>query len=199
MELKPQDVERFFQELSLHWKRPTRVLLIGGAGALLMGGVRPTMDVDFEVQFLSRGGSWEPFEEAVRKVREGTGIGAQCAESIERWSELTLLDYRRHSRPVGRFGKIEVRVLEPEYWSIGKIGRYWDQDIQDMIAVFKRQKPDPLRLAQIWAQAIARSPKSTQLALVRRQTLHFFQTSGKEIWGNTLPLERINALFSLPS
>jgi hypothetical protein len=199
MELKPQDVKRFFQELSRQWRHPTRLLLIGGAGALLMGGARPTMDVDFEVQFLSTEGSWELFEEAVRKVTEETGIGAQCAESIERWSELTLLDYRRHSRRVGRFGAIEVRVLEPEYWSIGKIGRYWDQDIQDMIAVFKRQKPNPVRLAQIWARAISRSPKSTQLALVRRQALHFFRTSGTEIWGKTLPLEKVNTLFSLPS
>ncbi len=197
--MKSQDVNRFFQELSRQWRYPTRVLLIGGAGALLMGGARPTLDVDFEAQFLSTEGSWEPFEEAVRKVSEKTGIGAQCAESIERWSELTLLNYRRHSRKVGRFGAIEVRVLEPEYWSIGKIGRYWDQDIQDMIAVFKRQKPDPVRLAQVWAKAIARSPKSTQLALVRRQAIHFFRTSGKEIWGDALPLGKINALFSLPS
>ena len=95
--MKKQDLKRFFVELSKEWKHPAAILLIGGGGALVMGGVRPTLDVDFEVKFRSKVSSWDGFQEAVRRVSAKTGIGAQYAESIERWSEITLLDYRKHS------------------------------------------------------------------------------------------------------
>ena len=64
-----------------------------------------------------------------------------------------------------------------------------------MLAVFKRHKPNPVTLARLWAKAIASSPKSTQLNLVKRQALHFFRTFGKQIWGENLSLETIEALF----
>lgn len=195
--MNKEKVEHFFRELSKEWKHPVEISLLGGAAALLMGGARPTLDVDFEVRFLSEKASWEKFQQAVQRVTQKTGLGAQCAESIERWSQLTLMDYRKHTKPVGVFGAIRVRILEPEYWSIGKVGRYWDQDVQDMLVVFKRHKPDPMKLARLWAKAIAKSPKSTQLALVRRQALHFFQTFGKQIWGDPFPLESIQKLFQL--
>lgn len=193
--MKRQQVDQFFAELSKQWSHLTRILLVGGAGALVMGGVRPTLDVDFEVQFLSKQNSWDLFQEAVRAATQKVGIEAQYAESIERWSSVTLGDYRNHVERVGTYGKLEVCVLDPEYWSIGKMARYWDQDVQDMIAVFKRRKPDPMKLAQIWTDAIRHSPKSTQLMLAKKQALHFFKTFGEEIWGDSLSLERIQGLF----
>lgn len=193
--MKRQQVERFFQELSKRWKFQTRVLLLGGAEALVLGGTRPTLDVDFEVRFLSQKSSWEEFNKVAREASVHTGIGAQYAESVERWSQVTLLDYRRHTRLLGRFGTIEVRILDTEYWSIGKIARYWDQDIQDMLAVFQREKPDPLRVARVWAKAIAHSPRSTGLDLTKRQVLHFFRTFGKGIWGPSFDVKPIEKLF----
>ena len=193
--MKREDVGRFFSELSKRWTIPTEILLLGGAGALVMGGNRPTMDVDFEVHIRSRAASWEAFARVVAGVSEKTGIGAQYAESIDRWSQIALGDYRRHTLPVSRFGSLKVRVLQPEHWSIGKIARYWDQDIQDMIAVFSRRRPDPAAVARVWAQAIARSPKSTQLALVRRQALHFFRTFGGQIWGPSFRSETVESQF----
>ncbi len=104
--MEKEDVRRFFNELSQGWSQPTRVLLLGGAAALLLGGRRPTMDVDFEVQIPPDQGLWDAFEEAIQEVRKKTGIAAQYAESIERWSQLTFLDYRKTSRSFGLFGKI---------------------------------------------------------------------------------------------
>ncbi|MBI3332524.1 MAG: hypothetical protein HYZ93_00325 [Candidatus Omnitrophica bacterium] len=186
-----REVEEFFHELSREWKRPARILLIGGAGALMMGGSRPTSDVDFEVRILSRGDFWEEFSAKVREVSARTGIGAQFAESVDRWSQISFLDYRRQTRPLRKFGTIEVRLLEPAYWSIGKIGRYWDQDIQDMVAVFGEKRPFPLELARVWARALERSPRSTQLGLARRQALHFFRTYGRKIWGGSFRMEPV--------
>ena len=194
--MKRDDLDRFFSELASRWTHPTTVRLLGGAGSLVLGGARPTMDVDFEVHVHSPKASWESFEDAMRATMAETKIGAQYAESVDRWSQITFLDYRRHTRSVKQFGAIEVRVLEPGYWSIGKIGRYWDQDIQDMIAVFTREQPDPVELARLWSRAIAESPRSTQLSLVKRQALHFFETFGRRIWGDAFSIERIHHVFT---
>jgi hypothetical protein len=135
----------------------------------------------------------------VRGASAETGIYVQYSESVERWSQLAWLEYREHTRLFKRFGPVEVRVLNPPYWSIGKIGRYWDQDVADLVAVFTRQPPDALALATLWSRVLRASPQSTLLASVRRQALHFFETHGAAIWGPTLPLERIKPLFTPPA
>lgn len=197
MELKPEDLNRFFDALARRWHHPTTVILVGGAASFVFGGVRPTQDIDFEVRLKDPTASWETFDAAVQAARDETAIHVQYSESVERWSQLAFLDYRKHTRPFKRFGALDVRVLDPLYWSIGKIGRYWDQDIKDLIAVFQRHHTDPVALATLWHEVLRRSPKSTQLASVRRQALHFFETHGPRIWGSALPLERIRTLFSV--
>jgi len=190
------ELEQFWERLAAVWPHPTTVYLTGGAAALVLGGARPTRDIDFEVQFHSPRPNWEAFASAVDAVSQATGIGAQYAESIDRWSQVTFLDYREHTRPVRRFGQLEVRVLDLLHWSIGKISRFYDQDAQDLIAVFKRHRPDPLKVATLWERALRASPKSTQLRPTREQALYFFRTHGRRIWGKQFSLEAVEAVFS---
>ncbi len=194
--MQEEQLRHFFKELGEAWPHKTTVLVTGGAAALLLGGARPTDDVDFEVQFHTRGASWEGFAIAVQRVSESTTIGAQYAESIDRWTQVTLLDYRSHTQRIGRFGAIEVRLLDPIYWSIGKVSRYEDRDIQDLIAVFRRHQPDPAAVARLWHRALRKSPKSTQLRLTLEQALHFFRTHGKRIWGPTFLLATVEAILT---
>ncbi len=181
--MKARDIDRFFETLSQHWTLPTRITLTGGGAALLMGGARPTDDVDYEVSLEPPDADREVFQHAVRSAQESTGINAQFSESIERWSEISLLDYRKHTMLYKRFGSLEIRLLDPLYWSIGKIARYWDQDVQDLVAVFSRTKPDPLTVAALWHRALHSSPASSSLFLVKQQAIHFFTHHGRTVWG----------------
>lgn len=194
--MTPKDLERFFEDLASRWPHPTTILLTGGAGAFVLGGSRPTDDVDFEVRFHKPETSWEAFAAEVKNTSEQTGIGAQYAESIDRWSQITLLDYRDHTTLVKRYGAIEVRVLNPLYWSIGKISRFYDQDAQDLIAVFRQHQPDPIAVARLWARTLRESPRSTQLKLTLDHALYFFKMHGKAIWGEAFSMASIQEVFS---
>ncbi len=80
------------------------------------------------------------FFQGVGKKNLRTGIAAQYAEDIDRWSSIALMDYKKHVYLYQRFGSIEVCLMEPAYWAIGKLSRYLDQDIQDLAHVFKKTR-----------------------------------------------------------
>jgi hypothetical protein len=142
------------------------------------------VDVDFAVQVKRADKrTWEKVEAAVERTVKLTGIQANYAEDIDRWGLITLLDYKRRTRPYRRFGLLEVRLLDPAYWSIGKMTRYLDPDVKDMLQVFKRQKIAPDRLARLWGRALKKSPRSAALFQFRRQVEDFLRSYGPAIWG----------------
>lgn len=192
-----ETIDLFFQTLSEEWPHAAEILLVGGAVALVLGGNRPTEDIDFEVSLVPGAKRWDDFQSVVEEVKEKTKIRVQFSESIERWSMISFLDYANHKHRIlfKRYGKIHVFLLKPAYWSIGKVGRYLDQDIKDMILVFSKEKIDPLALARLWRKALDQSPRSTQLFNVKKQMHHFFKRYGPKIWGRYLPLEKILPLF----
>lgn len=177
-------IDRFFKVLAAQFDGELKILLTGAAAAAIWGQVRPSVDVDFGVQGKARDKTmWERLETAVERTIRLTGTQANYAEDIDRWGLITLLDYRRHTRPYRRFGRLEVRLLDPAYWSIGKMTRYLDPDVRDMIRVFKRQKIPADRLARLWGRALRRSPRSTALIQFRRQVEDFMRTHGPALWG----------------
>lgn len=188
-------LDHFFKTLSEEWPHRVEILLFGGAAGLIMGSTRPTRDVDFEISFASKNVNLENFERVIERVKERTGIDTQFSEDAARWSMISFLDYAKHKRPFKHYGKISVFFLDASYWSIGKVSRYWDQDIKDMILVFRKEKTDPLVLARLWRKALHQSPTSTRLFNVKKQMSHFFKTHGPKIWGKKLPLEKILPLF----
>lgn len=186
-----RQIDRFFNVLSEQFNEELAVLLTGAAAAAIWGQVRPSVDVDFAVQAKARDKTvWERLETAVERTIRLTGIQANYAEDIDRWGLITLLDYRRHTRPYRRFGRLEVRLLDPAYWSIGKMTRYLDPDVRDMIQVFKRQKIPADRLARLWGRALERSPRSTALIQFRRQVEDFLRTHGPAVWGKKFDAEQ---------
>ena len=193
--LKLKDIDRFFETLSKEWRYPAEILLLGGAVALIIGGKRPTLDIDFEVSVISKPERLEDFVNKAIEIKDRIGVDIQFSESIERWSQISFLDYNRHKRPYKKYGKISVKILEPAYWSIGKVSRYWLRDIEDMELVFSKEKPDPIYLARLWLKALEKSPVSTALFGVKKQMRHFFENSGPKICGKDLPLPKILSLF----
>jgi len=184
-------IDAFFRVLAEQWREEAVVLLTGAAAAAIWGHVRPSVDIDFAVRVRKRGKSaWEKLEDAIGRTVRLTGIQANYAEDIDRWGLITLLDYRRHTRPYRRFGPLEVRLLDPAYWSIGKMTRYLDPDVRDMVQVFKRQRVPAERLARLWGKALRRSPRSTAVSQFRRQVEHFFRSYGRAIWGREFDPER---------
>lgn len=190
-----QQIERFFRVLAREFDAPVAILLTGAAAGALWGPARPSLDVDFGVQLRGGARRWALFEAAVERTVRLTGIQANYTQDLDRWGAITLLDYRRHTRLYRRFGALTVRLLDPAYWAIGKLTRYLDPDVRDLVSVLKAQRVPVDRLARLLGRALRHSPRSVAVTQFRRQTEHFLRTYGRAIWGRRFDAEAAVRLF----
>ncbi len=178
-------IDNFFFELSRNLKKVNgsiKIFLTGAAAGSLLGGVRSSIDIDFAISCGKK--YFIEAQNAIQRTSAVSGIAVNFSEDIDRWSQITFLDYKRHAIPYKRFGKAQVVLLEPAYWSIGKIARYLDPDVDDLVRVFKKQRTSALRLANLWGKALAKSPRSSASFSFKTHVDHFFKTYGRVIWGN---------------
>ena len=178
--MNKSQVERYFKILGALYPKYCRVILTGAAAGALYGSPRGTMDVDFAAQTRD----WKRFVKAVEEASARTGIVAQYAEDIDRWSSITLMDYDKHAYLYRRVGFIDLCLMEPPYWAIGKLGRYLDSDIRDMVRVFKKTRTKWRDVAAVAGKALRKSPKSTACFLFRKQVEDFLKKCGPQIWGD---------------
>lgn len=187
-----RQIERFFRLMAESSTEPATVIVTGAAAGSLWGHVRPSADIDFALRPGRRHRrAWPALEGAVTRAVQLSGISANYAEDIDRLSAISFLDYRRHARPYRRFGKVRVRVMDPAHWSIGKIARYLDPDVRDLVAVLRRRRVAPRRLVRLWARAVRRSPRSPALTQFCRQAEHFLHAYGRRVWGRSFRAEPV--------
>ena len=189
--MNKKQVENYFKILGRLYPKYCRVILTGAAAGALYGRVRGTLDVDFE----ARPRDWKRFAAAVEEASARTGIVAQYAEDIDRWSSITLMDYDKRTYIYKRIGPIELCLMEPSYWAIGKLSRYLDSDIQDMTRVFRKTRTKWQVLASVAGKALRKSPRSTACFSFRRQVEHFLKHSGRQAWGKGFDSSAAIALF----
>lgn len=179
-----RQIDRYLAVLAAQLGRPARAYLTGAAAAALWGRVRPSVDIDLGLELRgAKGRSWDIIQQAIDRTARLTGIPASVAEDIDRWGMITLLDYRRSSRLYRRFGSLEVRLLNPTTWAIGKLTRFLDPDIRDVVEVFRRQNVPWLPAARKWGRALRASPPSTSQFQFRHQVELFLNDHGKVVWG----------------
>ncbi len=189
--MNKRQIERYFETLAKIYPKKCEVILTGAAAAALYGSVRATMDIDFSAATKD----WESFVKAVAETSARMAIDAQFTEDIDRWSSITLMDYKKHTFIYKRFGSIEVHLMEPAYWALGKLSRYLDSDIRDIVKVFRKLGTPWPEAASVAGRALRRSPKSTACFLFRRQTEDFFRRFGKKVWGRNFDAEKAVTLF----
>jgi hypothetical protein len=194
--MKRPQIDRFLAILARELGAPGRVYVTGAAAAALWGHARPSVDIDFGLELKRKAaGWWQRAEAAVARATRLTGIPASAAEDIDRWGMITLLDYRRTSRLYRRFGSLEVRLLAPPQWAIGKLTRYLAADVHDVVAVFKGRKVAAAAAARTWGRALRASPPSTSQFQFRRHVESFFADEGASIWGRDFDAAAAIRLF----
>ncbi len=192
-------IERFLATLAAELDAPARAYVTGAAAAALWGRVRPSVDIDFGLEFRGRGRAkvsrWDDLQRAVDRTTKLTGIPANVAEDIDRWGMITLLDYKRSARRYRTFGKLEVKLLKPVNWSIGKLTRRLDADLSDVVEVFKRLGTSATAAATTWGRALRASPASTAQFQFRRNVEDFLRRHGPAIWGRAFDAEATIRVF----
>jgi hypothetical protein len=197
--VKIVDIDRFFEDLGRRIDQPVRVLLTGAAAGILQGLERATLDIDFEIRVKqtagksSAGNRWEAVQSAIEDAARATGITPQYDEDIDRWSAIALPAKR--SRLYRRFGAVEVRILDPELWAVGKLTRYLSTDIQDLRIVLKRANISSKAAVKLWGTALGISPASSSQTMFRKQVESFLDRYAREIWGRNTDSAELKRLF----
>ena len=193
--MKVRDIHLFFEDLSRRLDRPVQILLTGGAAAILQGTSRATFDIDFELRLKKSANrsAWADVQKAIDETSRATGITAQYAEDIDQWSSIALP--AKQSRLYRRFGKVEVRILDPGLWAIGKLARYLSSDVQDLRIVLKAARTRPRTMVRLWGTALGISPASSSQGTFRKQVENFIDQYAREIWGTPADPEALKRLF----
>ncbi len=195
--MKLQDVHGFFEHVARRFSHPLTVLITGGAAAIVFGVSRATEDIDFEVAIAvppsKSQEAWIELERVLNEVQQRTGIAPEFSEDIDRWSSIAL-PFKKSKR-VWKLGRIDIRVLDPLLWSVGKLARYLSTDESDVATVFKKLKPPALSVARLWGQALGRSPASSAQTLFRNHVRSFLDKYAASIWGKTIAPDRLFDIF----
>lgn len=195
--MKKALIHRFFKELDQELGRPAEVILTGAAAGSLLGVVRPSMDIDFQIKV--RWGRKRPelseVREAIQRAAEKTGVAVNYSEDIGHWSMINFLNYSQTALSYGRIGQLRIQIMGPKHWTIGKMGRFLELDIRDILRVIQRRKLKSDRLISLWGRALRSSPLSLELGTFRRNVIYFIERYGKKAWGRTFARDRAIRLF----
>jgi len=184
--VRKRQLDLFFAELDRSLGQPAVIILTGAGAGSLMGHIRPSLDIDFEIRLKNPSKRNKlRLAKILREVSGRLGTAINFSEDIGHWSMISFLDYRRTALPYRRFGKLTVKLMAPAYWTIGKMARFYELDIQDMIKVIRKQRLKPDQLLRIWKRALAASPLSRELGQFKEHVNYFLKTYGRKLWGKS--------------
>jgi hypothetical protein len=196
---KAEALDPFFEALAARIPCRVKIILTGGAEALLLGSTRPTHDLDFGINLTPTGEAherqWPEVEAVIAAASQASGVTVQYSTDIDRWSSITMPHYQRHTRLHRRYGRVRVHLLEPAYWAVPKLTRYLDSDAADLEAVLRAQEVKPESLARLCGRALRASPRSTAQFSFRQHVEHFFRTRGPAVWGSDFDAETAVRVF----
>ena len=191
-------IDLFFLELSKETNSPTEIILTGAAAGVLYGHVRMSLDLDFEIRPKAKNEEYLLYlYDLVKKVSARMGVEVNYSEDIGHWSMIDFLEYRDKAVPYKKMGYLDIKLMAPKYWTIGKIARFLEMDTSDVVHVIKKKKIDPDELIRLWARAF----KASQLSLMKKQFLDhvsfFIKTYGKRAWGKKFEPDKAVAQFRI--
>jgi len=193
--MKKNLIDQFFLELDREWKTPAEIILTGAAAGALLGQIRPSTDIDFEIRPLDKKAGRTHLEEAIQKASAQAGIAVNYSEDISHWSMIDYLDYRKMALPYKKIGQLQIKIMAPEYWTIGKMSRFLESDTQDILKIIRKKRLGAERLAKLWGKALRSSPLSLSSGQFRHHVVYFFTHYGRSAWGKDFDLEKIIILF----
>ena len=192
--MKKNFVDRFFVELDRELGRPAEIILTGAALGALMGNIRPSLDIDFEIK-VKGSKKRNLVHEAIRRASSKIGITVNYSEDIGHWSMISYLDYRKSAVPYQTIGRLRIKLMAPAHWTIGKMTRFLEIDIQDLLKVIKKKKLKANPLIRFWGRALRSSPLSMTSGHFRNHVVFFLRQYGKFLWGSGFDLDHSITLF----
>ena len=183
-----KQIDLFFRELDKSLGQKADIILLGASAGNLMGHIRPSLDIDFEIRFKIKRNK-KAAEKKILETAQKIRIAINFSENVDHWSMISYLDYRKTALPYKKFGNLNVKIIAPDYWTIGKLARYYALDSKDIAAIIKKKKLKPQPLVHLWKRALRSSDLSLELGQFKRHALHFLKSYGPRLWGKKFHYE----------
>jgi hypothetical protein len=194
--MNPEKIDLFFTLLDKKLQQPAEIIIIGAAAGSLMGHIRPSIDIDFEIRLRHAGvADAVDLYSITDAINREIQIAAQYSDDVGHWSMINFLNYRETAIPYKTFGQLSVKLIAPNYWTIGKMGRYFAPDIADMIAIIKHKKLSRQDMIDTWRRARDSSGLSLEVRDFQSHVIDFLKTHGKEVWGSGFNADEAVAEF----
>ncbi len=194
--MRKKQIDSFFNRLDRALDKRAQIILVGASAGTLMGHIRPSVDIDFEIRPTSRIRLRDPdeWDRAIKDTAQAMGVAVNYSADISHWSMVSYLDYRKTALPYKTFGKLAVKLIAPQYWTIGKMARFIRTDIEDIVKIIRVKKLSWQKLTSLWAKAVLDSVLSLELGQFRQHVVTFIKEYGKRCWGRDFtPDEAIRA------
>src|SRR5262245_8483426 len=105
--MNEREIITFLQRLSEKVAKPSEIYVLGGSALVLLGGSRPTIDLDFVGDDLNV----SEFQRSVHLLADEMGVEVEPV-SISQFIPMPKGSKERNIR-IGQFGNLEVYVLDP--------------------------------------------------------------------------------------
>lgn len=195
-DVKKKQIDLFFKELDRRLGLACEVVLVGAAAAKLMGHLRPSADIDFEIRPKRKTRDVpERIDRACREAAHRAQVAIQFSEYVGGWSQISFLDYRNTAPLYRKIGKLTIKRIAPEHWTIGKMARFHPLDRDDLIKLIRKQRLAPEKLARLWGRAARKSPLSLELGRFRDHVLDFLKHDAKRCWSKRMDSDRLITVF----
>lgn len=130
--LAEETILAFLEEVGRRYSQPAELLLLGGSALCLLGSPRPTLDIDYVGDDLSK----NKLQQCIDQVAQDMGIVVE-AVPIAGFVPLPE-DAEQRNVSVGQFGAVQVHILDPYSMALSKIDRGFDTDIEDIVFLIQR-------------------------------------------------------------
>jgi hypothetical protein len=149
--LAKKTILAFLDEVGRRYSQPADLLLLGGSALCLLGSPRPTLDIDYVGDDLTK----NDLQKCIDQVAQDTGIVVE-AVPIAGFVPLPA-DADQRNVSVGRFGSVRVYILDPYSMALSKIDRGFDTDIEDVVFLIQQELIQIDHLRKLVGQALKRA------------------------------------------
>ncbi len=131
--LSRSQIDRFLTAVGQRCEPDTTLYLLGGGALELLGGARPTIDLDYVSDDLQ--------SDSLQQLLTQTADEMQIELEAVPIAEFVPLPPDADNRAVfvGEFGNLTVYVFDPYTIALSKLDRGFDTDIEDILFLVQRQ------------------------------------------------------------
>lgn len=168
--ISSKQINSLLTEISRRYANPATLTLLGASALCLLGSNRPTFDIDYVGDDLRK----NELQQTIERVAQELRVPVE-AVPIEQFVPIPAgADERRLL--VGRFGKIDVYVLDPYTIALSKLDRGFDSDLDDILFLIRRNYITLPQLELIVVDALKRAHEFDLIAADVRAHLQTVRT-----------------------